>query len=144
METYSKAQQLYKKPESIKKFFTTKVWLSSLLLHRVHVCSAVSHMTGLSFVSSDSTSYHPSKFISNAILSRCDWTANWTGKLFSINNLSALYLICEIPMVLLVQTRKHTGKAGITTGRQLMRSYPGQVLTCKNWLLPCILVILKL
>lgn len=71
METYSKAQQLYKKPESIKKFFTTKVWLSSLLLRRVHVCSAVSHMTGLSFVSSDSTSYHPSKFISNAILSRC-------------------------------------------------------------------------
>lgn len=71
METYSKAQQLYKKTESIKKFFTTKVWLSSLLLCRVHVCSAVSHTTGLSSVSSDSTSYHPSKFISNAILSRC-------------------------------------------------------------------------
>lgn len=81
----------------------------------------------------------PSKFICNAILSHCCCTANWTGKFFSISSLSALYLIGEIPMVLLVQTHKHTSRVGITTGRQLLRSYPGQVLTCKNWLLPCIL-----
>lgn len=86
----------------------------------------------------------PSKFICNAILSHCCCTANWTGKFFSISSLSALYLIGEIPMVLLVQTHKHTSRVGITTGRQLLRSYPGQVLTCKNWLLPCILVILQL
>lgn len=48
------------KKKSITEVFITKAWLASLLfLCWVHVCSAVSHLTGLSSGSSGSISYPP-------------------------------------------------------------------------------------